>query len=215
MPKSIADHELNFIRVELPSGAPVKIHKEEVDVFNKRVKQYLSENAFSNVSDFQDLDRVVVLELFIWRYGQWLLMDHDYEGVVIDRQECQKAIKENSVEVRAVKAALNLDKKSRDQNKGTESVADFIQKLGIRARHFGYARNKQMDKMLEIGNDLRALITLYKNCTPEERRHLRCTEEHVMNWIENVFITEYDEIDKAFRDGTDGGEGQKLWVGEV
>src|ERR1700690_4104493 len=97
-----------------PAGGLYEVQSiEEVEYYNRIMQEYLADNIFKNVSDRQELERMLQMELFCWRRGNWLLVDRDYTGSVIDPQEIQKSIKDFSVEIRLIKAALGIDKSSR------------------------------------------------------------------------------------------------------
>lgn len=217
------EHEDEMRPVELPSGALFRVHLLEQDYFSDRVHRYLSDNQFTNVSDLQDLDRVMIGELLIWRWGQWLMQGRNYWNEAIDDSALQKQIKELSGELRLVKSALALDKVSRDRQKGEDSVPAFIANLRKRAKQFGYKRNEEFAKVLEMFHDLRAMITLYDNCTDDELRERKITNVNedgvevlvplshssIVAWFRDIKCPEFDEIDRKFRQ--DGPDAQKMW----
>lgn len=206
------EHEDEMRVVSLPSGASFKVHYKEEDYFRDRVAKYLSDNQFGNVSDLQDLDRVMIGEMLIYRWGQWIMQGKDYWGQPIVDQDLQKGIKELSGELRQVKSALSLDKVSRDRQRGEDSVSAYLANLRLRARHFGFKRNEEFDKSLEILHKLFSLITLHDNCTDDERRERKVELVHIAAWLRDVAKPEFDEIDRKFRQ--DGEMAQKTWVVE-
>jgi hypothetical protein len=196
-----------LVPVVLPSGARFSVHKTEEAYFNERVKRYESDNKFTNIADLQDLDRVVMWELFIWRYGTWMSQQRDYWGDGIDEVKLQKSQNEMSRELRLVKSKLGVDREAREKLRGDDSFPAYLEKLLFRAGEFGYNREKQLDKALELFNSLKAIVTLYKNCDDRERREMRCTLEDVVRWIDEVAIPEYDTIDAHFRKNK-----QRYWI---
>ena len=191
----------------MPSGGLWTVHDEEVDYFTERVDLYLKQNHFPNISDLQDVDRLLQLELFVYRWGTWLSRQKDWWGDTIDEDKLQKAVNSYSTELRQLKKQLGLDKATRDRQKGDDSVAAFIQNLLIRAKEFGVMREQQLAKALELFNQCKALVTLYRNCDDTERREMHVTQDDVIEWLETVAFPEFDQIDAYFRQNQ-----QRMWI---
>ena len=206
-------HEDEMRPVTLPSGALFHVHHLEQDYFTERVKKYLEHNHFSNISDTQDLDRVMIGEMLIYRWGGWIMRGKNYWDEAVDDSALQKQIKELSGELRQVKAALSLDKVSRDRQRGEDSVATYLATLRTRDKHFGYKRNDEFNKCLELFHELKSLITLHDNCTDEERRERKVEMVHIFAWLREKAFPEFDELDRAFRQ--DGDNAQKLWIQDM
>lgn len=204
------EQESEMRNVLLPSGAPFAVHNVEEQYFNDRVRQYLADNQFSNVSDLQDLDRVMIGELLIWRWGAWLMKGSNYWGESVEDASLQKQIKEISTEIRQVKSALALDKISRDRQRGEDSVSAYLANLRRRAVQFGYKRNEELDKIMEIFHSLKGKITFHDNCDEEERIEQKATLEHIAKWLREKAFPEFDRIDERFRN--EGPDAQKLWI---
>lgn len=205
-----AEHEDEMRPVVLPSGALFKVHSSEEDYFTDRVTRYMDDNHFTNVSDLQDLDRVLIGEVLIWRWGQWVMQGRNYWGDPIDDTAMQKSIKEMSNELRQVKGSLALDKVSRDRQRGEDSVSAYLANLRTRAMQFGIKRNKEQDKALELFHQLKSLVTLYDNCTDDERIERKVTMDHIFYWMREVAFPEFERIDEHFR--REGPEAQKAWI---
>lgn len=205
-------HEDEMRPVTLPSGALFHVHHLEQDYFTERVKKYLEHNHFTNISDTQDLDRVMIGEMLIYRWGQWIMQGKNYWGEAVDDSALQKSIKELSGELRQVKSALSLDKVSRDRQRGEDSVAAYLANLRTRAQHFGIKRNSEFNKALELFHQLKSLVTLHDNCDEQERRERKVEMVHIFAWMRDVAFPEFDELDRKFRQ--DGPDAQKLWIQE-
>lgn len=199
----------NLSPVRMPSGSIFYVHDKEVQYFNDRVKKYLSDNVFTNISDLQDVDRLIIAELLIWRWGVWVSQKRDYWGEAIDENVWQKAIREHSAEVRQLKKSLGIDKETRDKQRGEGSIDDYLQKLRQRALALGYTRDKQTAKAIELFMQLEAIITLYRNCDDKERAEQKATKDDVIQWIEQIAIPEFKVIDEAFR------KNQRMWIREM
>lgn len=187
-----------------PSGAPVPLMTQaEVDFYNDKVERYQIDNKFSNVSDLLELDRVLLHELMCFRWGQWMLLGGtDYDGN--PQLKLEQMVQLYSKEIRELKAALGVDKKSRDANKGL-NTADFFERLKLRAEEFGVHRDEQIIKAHTLWKELQGLYTLHKNSTDPERSEFKCHVKDLFEWLEEKFV-EFDAIDEAFR------KNQKIWI---
>lgn len=201
------DKMLDMVEVLLPSKATFPVHKLEVDYVQERVELYMSQNIFVVISDIQDVDRLLILELMVHRWSHWLSVSEDYWGDAIDSNETQKQVKEWSVECRQLKKQLGLDKVTRDKQKGDDSVAAYLMELGRRAKEFGVMRETQLDKALELFNQLRALVTLHQNTDEIEQREQHVTMADVFEWLVEIAIPEYVAIDDHFRK-----HAQQMWI---
>lgn len=195
-----------MVPVTLPSGALFHVHDNEFQYFKTRAAKYLSDNDFQNISDFQDVDRLLILELLCHRWGLWISSQRDYWGEVVDENTLQKALKDHSTEIRQLKKTLGLDRETREKVRGEDSVENYIARLRQRAKHFGYMRNKQNAKSIELFMKLKSLITLHQNCDERERIEQGCTLDHILKWLIEEAFPEFDAIDLAFR------EEQKTWI---
>lgn len=193
--------------VMLPSGGTYHVYDSEYQWFETRRDKYMKDNSFTNISDLQDLDRVLMTELLVWRWSIWLSQKLDYWGEAIDENTLQKAVKDHSAELRQLKKSMGLDKESRDKKRGEGSVHHYLEQLRERASHFGYMRNDQSAKLQELGQQLIALVTLHENCTDQERIEQHVTQGELYTWIRDVFIKEFEEIDEKFRQTN-----QKYWI---
>lgn len=206
-PTSPNGHDEDLVPVKTPSGSMFWVYGRESKYWNDRVNKYLTDNHFTNIADLQVLDRIIMLELFCWRYGVWQSQQEDYWHEPVDEPQLGKQIKEASSELRLLTATLGIDKVSRDKVRGEDSVSRYIQNLGIRAEEFGVMREDQLAKALELFADMKSRVNLYDQCTPDERREMQCDWEHIMDWLRTVAVPEFDKIDEHFRKNK-----QKFWI---
>lgn len=197
------------IPVQLPSGATFYCHPEEFDYLNYRVKRYMTDNKFTNISDLQDVDRMLVEELLCFRWGIWISRQRDYWGDPVDPNELQKALKEHSAELRQLKKMLGIDKVARDKERGDESLTAYLINLRQRAKQFGVMRDNQTAKAIELFQQASSLVTFHFNCTPEERKENHITADDFIEWFRDVAIPEFEEVDRHFRETN-----QKMWITE-
>lgn len=197
------------IPVVAPSGATYYVLAEEERAYYEDVAaRYMSDNQFVNISDVQDLDRVLMMELMVYRWSSWLSREEDYDGVAVDPEALNRAVKDYSTEIRQLKKALGIDKAQREKDKG-ESVADYIENLKVRAKKFGVMRNKQAAKSIELFKDLESLITFYDNCTEQERKENHVQADDIFEWLREHAIPEFNAIDEEFRKTE-----QQYWIRE-
>lgn len=196
------------ILVTGPSGSSYQVYNElEAKHYEQLLERYQKDNVFVNVSDIQELDRILMMELMAYRWGSWLLQEKDYDGKRINPQELQKSIAAYSKEIRDIKKDLGMDKSTRDKDQG-ENLAAYVENLRVRAKEFGIARNEQAVKAINILMELRGALTLWKNSNESERREFKSNLEDIVAWCESKF-DEFDEIDAALR------KNQKYWIQEI
>lgn len=206
----LSDEDRGVVEVSGPSGSHYEVlHEKERVYWENVVKKYLSDYKFTNISDLQDLDRVVASELLIYRYNLWVNNEQDYWGQTVDIKELNSTIKDRSAELRQIKKALGIDKSSREKD-SAESVAKYIENLRRRAHEFGVMRNEQSVKAITLFMELSSLITLHDNCTEEERKQNHIEIYDIMDWIRTKAIPEFEAIDEEFRKTK-----QKYWVSEM
>lgn len=204
------DETQDLIEVEGCSGATYKVLSDEEKIWWEAVRdRYLADNKFSNISDLQDMDRVLQMELIMYRYGRWVTDGNDYDGQAVDETQLNKDIRDYNKEVRALKDSIGIDKKSRDKDRG-DSIAAYIENLRQRAKEFGVMRNEQATMAITLMKKIQSLIELYDNCDDYEKEQNKYSAEELFGWIRNVAIPQFDEIDKNFRETN-----QKYWIREM
>lgn len=212
MTEKFDDEQLNDegLPVEGPSGAEYRVlNGDEVTYYQDVKARYIDHNSFSNMSDLQELDRIMMAELLCWRWSNWLSTEKDYWDEPVDVQELNKRWKDTSAEIGRMKKNLGIDKSSRDKDRGT-SLAEMIENLGRRAMEFGYHREHQFERGMILINELIALVTLNKNADEIEKKELHCTDADILEWMRSVMIPEYEEIDRHFKQNV-----QRFWVRDL
>jgi hypothetical protein len=195
--------------VEGASGAPFElIHKLEVDWWEGAKKKYLSHYSFDNIADVQDLDRLLFSELLAYRYGYWLANDGDYDNNAIPEKETRDSLNKTLTELRLLKKHMGMDRRGRIESQ-SQSVADYLSNLKLRAKEFGIHRNNQIAKAIDLFSELETLVGLHDRCDEQERAELGVTEPDIMNWVRETAIPEFNSLDDAFR------KEQRYWIREV
>jgi hypothetical protein len=192
-----------------PSGAEIKLLSDgEKEFYEQIAARYLEDNILSNISDLQELDRILVMEAMIYRWSQWLLEEKDYFGEPVSVADLQKNISDYSKEIRLVKKALGIDKATREKEHG-ETVADYIHNLKLRAQEFGVVRNQQAYAAITLWQELVGIITFHLNSSPDERNEFKANERDVIEWIISK-LPEFNKIDEEFRESS-----QKIWIRKI
>jgi hypothetical protein len=197
---------LELYPVTSPTGSVLNLlTPEEASYYEDRCSRYTTDNAFPNVSDLQELDRLLMMEVFVYRWTLWMGQSFDYLHAIVDEADLSKKVKEYSTEIRLIKQALGIDKSTRDKEKG-ESLADYTEKLLERAKIFGYHRNQQYELAVTKFYELRSMVMTYYRCDEEERAELDLSPERILEWIRDFAVNEWDELSESFRND------QKMWV---
>lgn len=188
-----------FFDVALISGAVAKVMtQEEADWFVTSRDKYLDETRFTENTDVQDLDRLLQLELVLFRWNQWMLQGVDYEGSLLNESDMARRIKDQTDSINRLKEQMGLSKKSRDSH--AASVNERWDDLKRRAKEFGYHREEQLRKALVLMNELSAIVGSFDRSDAEERGRLGFDNEHeILEWVRNTMIPEFKEIDDYFR----------------
>lgn len=208
-PGSSNPYGTNLFTVRTPSGSDLHLQTtEESDWYESRRDRYMTDNHFPNVSDLQDLDRLLMFETMNYRWDLWLGQGFDYLYARIDESALATKKKEYSTEIRLIKKSLGIDKEARDKEKG-ESLADYVENLLLRAKEFGYHRNAQYEVVVTKFYELRSMIMTYDRCDEEERALLDLSYESIFQWIRDSVVKDFDQHSDAFR------KNQSIWVRDI
>jgi hypothetical protein len=200
---------ISLYKVDTPSGSQINLQTvEEAQSYENRRDRYLTDNIFTNVSDIQDLDRLLMFEILVYRWSLWMGQGFDYMNSRVDESALKNAIKEYSQEVRQVKQSLGIDKSTRDKDKGS-NLAEYTSKLLERAKVFGYHRNEQYELVVSKFYELRSMISTYDRCDSEERETLDLSQDSIFEWIREKVISEFDAHSEEFR------KSQAIWIREM
>lgn len=204
------DLQEGMVPVTLPSGALFSVHDSEFQYFKQRATKYMTDNDFTNVADYQDLDRLLILELQIYRAGLAISNQRDYWGEPVDENAMKKSLVADSAESRQLKKQLGLDRETREKSRGEDSPENYLHMLRQRAKHFKHKlRYPQSAKAIEHYQELRGIVTLHLNCDERERIELGVTAEQVIKWMEEKLFPEFQKIDDKFR------EEQATWINQM
>jgi hypothetical protein len=202
---------VSLYRVTTPSGQFIEVlGAAERDFYEGQCRSYMAQNLFTNTSDLMDLDRLIFLELLIYRATSWIGRGQDYDGLPLsDSGEVaqRRSLKETSTLISVIKNDLGLTKSQRDKD-AYSSVGTYITALKQRAREFGIHREKQVATAITLNKQLFAILGAYDRSDEVERKKIGFENaDEILDWIRTVMIPEFDAVDAHFIEHT-----QKYWT---
>lgn len=190
----------------------VVLSTEEKKFFNDQKNSYTDTYRLTERSDLNDLDRLLIAELQVFRMTRWLAQGEDYEQRPLRDSEVvslNKSMESANRTISALKADLGMTRSARES--GLDSTPDFLKDLLRRAREFGIHRERQVDEALSIMFDLRSAVhTFYRSNENERQKAGYATEAAIVEYIRDVLIPRFDAVDAHFREHQ-----QKLWAGSL
>lgn len=200
------------VKVTLVSGEPLEVIGDlEASWWNKTKQNYLDQTKFTEITDRQDLDRLLSLELQIFRTSQQLAVSENLYGEPLETEEIlklQKTLREFSEQASRLKTEMQLSKKARDAAANDGNFAGWLEELKRRAKLFGIHRNNQVTRALALINELSAIVGTYDRSDEEERGKIGFpTENDIVAWVRETMIPEYHDIDEKWR-----ASEQKMWT---
>ncbi len=198
--------------VQLVSGKAVTVQTSlEAEWFNETRDSYTSQLKFTEKTDLVDLDRLLILELMVFRFTQQLSAGHDYDGDMLNEKQMLQDLKLYSDQINKVKETMGLSKKSRDDAANEGNFSSWLADLKSRAKVFGVHREKQLTKALALMNELSTVVGAFDRSDEEERRKLGFeTEKDIVDWVRETMLPEYHALDQYFRENE-----QRYWVRDM
>jgi hypothetical protein len=180
----------------------------EATWWNSSKDAYLEQTKFSENTDLRDLDRLLQLELMVYRWTQFLAMGHDYTGFDIDEDKLRRAVRDYSAEITKLKQSMSLTKQVRDEAANDGNLSQYIADLKARAKIFGIHRENQLTVALVLMNELSGIVGTYFRSDAEERAKAGfSTEADIVTWIRSTMLPRFHEVDEHFR-----ANEQRYWV---
>ena len=197
-------------QVTTPSGQTIEVLSAAEHVFyGTQRSRYVAENRFDNNSDLLDLDRLIFLELLVYRATSWIGSGQDYDGMTLttaDEIAQRRSLKDTSTLISVIKNDLGLTRSQRDKA-AYESVGLYITQLKQRAKEFGVHRQKQLATGITLNKQLFAIIGAYDRSDEIERKKIGFEDaDEILDWVRDVMIPEFDAVDAYFIAHT-----QKYW----
>jgi hypothetical protein len=200
-----------LIQVDLAGGQTIQVQTPEEAVWFEGTRdKYRSQNRYTDVTDIQDLDQLLVLELMVHRWTLWTTSGRDYDSNLISEDAYIKPLREYANTIGALKSRMGLARAEREKEQH-ESVGAYLVELQRRAKEFGIHRESQLGKALELVNQLSALLGAFDRADEEEREAIGLqTDNDILDWVRQVMLPEFRAIDDHFRNNQ-----QKFWAGTL
>jgi hypothetical protein len=198
--------------VRLVSGKETVVQTDlEAEWFNETRNLYLKDLKFTEQTDLADLDRVLILELMVFRWTQQLSKGEDYEGDPVDSKQMAMDLRGYSDQISKLKENMAISKKQRDSAANDGNFSAWFTATKARAMKFGIHRQQQLNQMISLGKELFYIVDTFKRSDDEERVKMGFPTEHsIFEWVDQTMRPEFDALDKYFREHE-----QKLWVREM
>lgn len=195
--------------VKLVSGKDVTVQTDqEADWFIQTRDSYTTQLKFTEVTDLVDLDRLLILELMVFRFTQHLAQGTDYDGDMLNEKQMLADVKLYSDQINKVKDSMGLNKKSRDDAANEGNFSAWLSDLKSRAKIFGVHREKQLTKALTLMQELSTVVGAYDRSDEEERRKLGFeSPAEIVDWVRETMLPEFHALDAYFREHE-----QRYWV---
>ena len=175
--------------------------------------KYLAEFKFTVASDLRALDRLLLLEVQMYRAQWFLSAGCDYQYVDLDPAEevaLRRTVKEASAQIQEIQKDLGLIKSTRDKEQA-DSVGAYITKLKLAAKAHGIKRERELGRALELTHELFALCGAYQRSNEHERNKLGFeSADDIVEWVMTYMREEFNAIDDYFREHE-----QRFWVREL
>lgn len=209
----------SVVITERPKRHPVKtvngneielLHEREARFYAEARDRYEADFKFTLSSDFRALDRLLLLEVQMYRCQWQLSASMDYDGVDLDASDevvLRRAIKELGAQIGEAQRDLGLTKAQRDKEQA-DSPGYFIAQLKTRAKEHGVKREREVSKAIELAKELFSLCGAYQRSNAHERRKLGVeSAEEIVAWVMDYMRPEFNSIDEKYRAGQ-----QKFWI---
>lgn len=192
-------HTIHEVDMTGPSGGKFTVLTvEESQHYQSLVERYMDHNSFDNVTDLQDLESVLRLEILANRYANFLSTEVDYYGEDIDKSQTTNMLKVVEQELRSKKSHLGLDKVTRSKDNST-SINEKWNDILDRARRFGYHRNKQAVTAVTMLMEIIAKLTIQDNLETEEEHKIEgVTDRDIITWLKETVRPQFEKIDRDF-----------------
>lgn len=200
-----------------PQGFPVQMVSGQVttvmtsaerDWWNESRDAYMEQTKFTEVTDMRDMDRLLAMELMVFRWTQWMSAGVDYLNDMIDEGKLQAQLKAYSDQITKIKTSMVLSKDARDAAANDGNFAKWFSDLKQRAKIFGKHRENQLQVALTLMNELSGIVTTFDRSDEEERIRAGFTSnEAIVGWIRQHMIPQYKALDEYFTQNV-----QRYWI---
>lgn len=204
----MSDDDIQYRRsrhsVTSATGQDIQLlHPREAALYNEARDRYRTEYSFTLANDLRTLDRLLLLEVQMYR-AQWMsAAGMDYDGVDLEPKEeadLRRTVKEVGAQITETQRDLGLTKSQRDKQ-SEDSVGGYLIRLKQAAKEHGVMREDQLGRALELTKELFSLVGAFSRSNEEERRKLGFEgPEDILKWISEYMEPEFNAIDEYFRE---------------
>jgi hypothetical protein len=200
------------LEVMLVSGKPIEVQSRlEVEWFEETRNTYLLETKFTEATDLRDLDRLLVLELMVFRWTQWLAKGRQYDGDMTDDEQLRRNIKEFSDSCNKIKETMGLHKKARDASAADGNFQQWLDDVKRRAKLFGVHRVRQSTEAIVLMKEIFSVTdTFYRADAEERQKYGYKTEADIVKWIQKDIRPRFNALDEYFLEHE-----QAYWVKDM
>jgi hypothetical protein len=197
------------VSVVTVSGDTLTVMGEgEAAWYNRSRDEYLRQTKLTEVTDRNDLDRLLFMELMVFRWGLFLSAGKDYQELDVDEAALKRNLRDYSDQLNKLKEAMGLSRRSRDAAANAGDFSKWLEEVKRRARLFGIHRQKQAFAAVVGMYELMAKVETFYRCDEEERGKLGFADERaILDWARQELFPKFREIDERFR-----REEQQYWT---
>lgn len=202
--------QVPLIDVATPTGGQIQVQGlAEEQRYNEGLAAYTTNVAYTERSDLEDLERILFMELMVYRWGRWMMAGREYDGTLITNEgELRRWVQDYTDRITKIKESLKLDRKGRE-NDQSASFQQRWERLAQHAKDFGVMREAQLGRALEIMQGLFSVVGAFDRSDEEERNKLGFPNEAAIIQYIRESRPEFDGIDAHFRQSQ-----QRFWIRE-
>lgn len=200
--------QVPLITVVTPTGGTIEVQGPAEEArYNEGLTAYTTNVAYTERSDLEDLERILYMELMVYRWGRWMMAGKEYDGTIITNEgELRRWISDYTDKITKTKESLKLDRKGRE-NDQSATFQQRWERLAQHAQDFGIMREAQLGRALEIMQGLFGVVAAFDRSDEEERTKLGFPDADSIVQYMRESRPEFDAIDEYFRT-----HDQRFWV---
>lgn len=199
---------VKVLKVKSPTGGELDVMgDDEYRRYTESYAAYTAQVSLDERSDMEDLERILFMELMVYRWSTWMISGKQYDGADIQNPaELRRWVSDFTKNIQAIKESLKLDRKGRSSDAGA-TFDERWRRLAEHAKEFGVMREQQLDVALEIMFSIFAAIGTYDRSDEEERKKIGFPDESALLDFIREQRAPFEAVDLYFREHS-----HKLWV---
>jgi hypothetical protein len=191
-----------LVEVRQPSGAALLLQSErEQRFYENAVRRYMEDFHYTLASDLRTLDRLVFVELMMFRWSCELAagsrdgkrLSHDLED------DIRRNMKDSNLQISKLQNDLGMTYRQRKLEQ-LESLPAYLARLKEACVQFGKHREDQLLVALDLFNEILSGAGTLRRSNEHERRRLRWQDADMfLEWLDNDVRAEFNKVDEHFR----------------